>query len=102
MMRHGVVLRYAGAAGRDSPDPPTGRAPARALESWSAPSIDPFNQIIDELQAQYGLPCGPDLFTWFSEHPDELSDDGVHPNRTGYESINRLWAEAVALLYEAP
>ena len=34
-----------------------------------------------------------DPYTWFKEHPDELSDDGVHVNAKGAESWNRLWAD---------
>lgn len=34
-----------------------------------------------------------DAYTWFREHPDELSGDGIHVNAKGAESWNRLWAE---------
>ena len=34
-----------------------------------------------------------DAYTWFKEHPEELSPDGVHVNPQGAESWNRLWAE---------
>ena len=79
-----------------------GRVPilARIPYASSAHTTLPdFNAVIDALQVEYGLPCGPDLYTWFLEHPDELSNDGVHPNGDGYRSINRLWADAVGALY---
>lgn len=41
-----------------------------------------------------------DAYTWFKEHQDELSPDGVHVNPQGAESWNRLWAEkAGAVVY---
>ncbi len=41
-----------------------------------------------------------DAYTWFKEHPDQLSPDGVHVNAQGAESWNRLWAEkAGAVVY---
>ena len=41
---------------------------------------------------------GPDLYAWFSRHPDELRD-GIHPDDRGIVSIIRLWADAMAPLY---
>lgn len=56
---------------------------------------------IDELTTKNNLPKGPDFFEYFSKHPEELStSDGVHPNELGAASMHRLWAEAVAPLYE--
>jgi lysophospholipase L1-like esterase len=44
-----------------------------------------------------------DAYTWFKEHPEELSADGVHVNPTGAESWNRLWAErAGGVVYRKP
>lgn len=57
---------------------------------------------IDELTTKNNLPKGPDFFDYFSKHPEELSStDGVHPAEKGAASMHRLWAEAVAPLYEA-
>ncbi|MBN1611951.1 MAG: hypothetical protein JW940_35295 [Polyangiaceae bacterium] len=61
-------------------------------------TIPRFNDIIDRLQAKYELPCGPDLYGWFAAHPEQLGDC-VHPNQTGYEEMNRLWADAASVLY---
>jgi len=55
--------------------------------------------VIDEVTARNGLPSGPDLCTWFSAHPDELREDGVHPTDAGAQSINRLWYEALRPLW---
>ncbi len=80
-----------------------GRTPVLARIPHGAVShenVPLFNIIIDALQAEYDLPCGPDLFTWFYENADDaLGTDGVHPNNTGYSMINELWAEAASPLY---
>lgn len=57
-----------------------------------------FNEVIDEIRAEYQLPAGPDLYAWFLAHPDELRD-GLHPDDRGIVSMNRLWADAVDALY---
>lgn len=57
---------------------------------------------IDELTEKNNLPKGPDFFEYFSKHPEELSaSDGVHPAEKGAASMHRLWAEAMAPLYES-
>jgi lysophospholipase L1-like esterase len=80
-----------------------GRTPVLARiphGSTAHENVPEFNVIIDALQAEYDLPCGPDLFTWFYEHEDVgLSNDGVHPSGAGYLMLNELWAEAVSPLY---
>jgi lysophospholipase L1-like esterase len=60
-----------------------------------------LNEAIDRVTARNGLLPGPDLYAWFSAHPDELSRDGVHPSDAGNRSINRLWYEALEPLYDA-
>ena len=60
--------------------------------------IPRFNEAIDELRRVNALPRGPDLYAWFAQHPDELKD-GLHPSDAGIGSINRLWVEAVDVLY---
>jgi lysophospholipase L1-like esterase len=57
---------------------------------------------IDELVKKNGLVPGPDLYTWFLKHPEELKDDGIHPTIEGGASIQRFWAEAVYQLYASP
>ena len=61
-------------------------------------NIPKFNRVLDDLRAANALPAGPDLYSWFATHPEELRD-GVHPNDRGIVSTNRLWAEAVDALY---
>lgn len=54
-----------------------------------------YNAAIGRIIAVKGCKAGPDLFAWFQAHPDQLSMDNTHPNQTGFESINRLWAETL-------
>lgn len=62
-------------------------------------TLPEFNAVIDEVQVEYGLPCGPDLYGHFLEHPEQLKGDGVHPNAQGDAAINQLWAAAASPLY---
>lgn len=57
---------------------------------------------IDKLTKDNDLPAGPDFYSYFLEHPEELSaNDGVHPAEpAGGQAMHRLWAEAVAPLYK--
>ncbi len=34
-----------------------------------------------------------DFYTWFKEHPEELSSDGIHLNAQGEMSWGRIWVE---------
>jgi acyl-CoA thioesterase I len=65
-------------------------------------TLSEFNAVVDRLTRDYGLPCGPDLFTYFKKNPDELSADGVHPTDLGYQAMNGQWAKAVLPLYPEP
>jgi len=66
--------------------------PSRA--NWQ---IDPsFPLAVDTLRIKNNLVVGPDFDAWFRKHPEELNPDGVHPNAVGAQSIQRLWADAVA------
>jgi lysophospholipase L1-like esterase len=79
-----------------------GRVPvlARIPFSVETPTTMPqFNAIVDGISTAKGLPCGPDLYGWFRDHPEEVGPDGVHPTTTGYASINRLWAQAMSGQY---
>lgn len=55
-----------------------------------------YPRAIDSLAKRNGLIAGPDLDGWFRSHPWELNSDGVHPSAVGGQSIQRLWAEAMA------
>jgi lysophospholipase L1-like esterase len=57
--------------------------------------VQRLNGVIAQLTARNGLRPGPDLYTWFRDHPGELAADGIHPTPAGSLSINRLWFEAL-------
>ncbi|MGK3999932.1 GDSL-type esterase/lipase family protein [Sorangium sp. So ce1024] len=79
-----------------------GRVPVLARIPFSPDghheALDVFNQAIDELTQENGLLPGPDLHAYFEEHPEQL-DDQVHPGPAGRVAMNRLWADAVDVLY---
>lgn len=56
-----------------------------------------YNQMIDKLYNEYGSQIiqGVDFEAFFTEHPDYLSSDGVHPNDTGYAEMRKIWAETM-------
>lgn len=58
-----------------------------------------FEKAIDELTSTNNLIAGPDLYTWFLAHPDNLNTDGVHPNSDGAADIQRLWYLKLDSLY---
>lgn len=60
-----------------------------------------YLKCIDELTVQNNLIAGPDLYSWFSEYPEGLGSDGVHPNAAGAEKIQQLWAQKMDSLYKA-
>jgi lysophospholipase L1-like esterase len=68
-----------------------------AASGWQVHSD--FQKAINDLTASNNLIPGPDLYTWFLNHPSELNSDGVHPNAVGAASIQRLWAECIDGLY---
>jgi len=77
------------------------RVPILARIPWNnvSPNLAAFNAVVDKLQREYDLPCGPDLYTWFANHQTELGTDKVHPGPVGAVSIHRLYGEALLPLY---
>jgi len=61
-------------------------------------SLPMFNAVIDDLTSTNELPVGPDFYAYFMAHPDQLTDM-VHPNDMGQAAMNRLWAEAMRVVY---
>jgi lysophospholipase L1-like esterase len=96
-----------------------GKTPVLARAPFSGQArtaIADYNAIIQSLTAEFKLPCGPDLYTWFAEHQCPTGDAAVdqyndyttangalvHPSDAGKRSINRLYSEALLPLYPAP
>lgn len=54
-----------------------------------------YNAVIDELVAANDiLVTPPDFYTYFKQHPNQLSDD-LHPNGAGYQAMANLWFNAL-------
>jgi lysophospholipase L1-like esterase len=65
--------------------------------------IQEYNQVIDELVAQLKLDypssylnyTPPDFHSYFTANTEEMASDLIHPNGAGYQSMGRLWCEAL-------
>ncbi len=79
-----------------------GRVPVLARVPFSPEGdgalIREYNRAIEALEREQGLLPGPDLYAWFEAHPDQWTD-GALPGAAGRAAIQRLWAEAVDVLY---
>lgn len=97
------------------------RVPVLARIPWntvSPASVPLFNAVIDKLQQEFELPCGPDLYSVTMAHPEYIgatgtvqSDcavtyvgkDGVHPQTSAAKNaIQAAYAQAVFPLYPTP
>jgi lysophospholipase L1-like esterase len=62
-------------------------------------TVQQYNQVIDELvtdNAASGLVfVGPDFYSYFTAHPEQVSADGIHPNGTGYAAMAPLWKDSL-------
>jgi lysophospholipase L1-like esterase len=72
---------------------------ANATPASTHIGLPAYNDVVDALQAEFGLPCGPDLYELFAQAPSGLGGDGVHPNLVGYASMNAAWADRAQSLY---
>ena len=67
-----------------------------AEEPGVADYLDDYNAMIDKIYEEFPQVIkGPDFNTIMQEHPEYLSNDGVHPNGEGYEEMRRIWAETM-------
>ena len=65
--------------------------------------VQGYNQVIDELVGQlkadypssYLTYTPPDFHSHFTANQAEMSSDLIHPNGSGYQSMGRLWCEAL-------
>lgn len=74
------------------------KAPPYLANSTRDALVQQYNLVIDELVASNGLGYTPaDFHTWFVANPSEFSADGIHPTGAGYQSIARIWCEALNL-----
>lgn len=71
-------------------------------ESKAGWQVNPkFLQAIDELTQKNNLHPGPDFYSYFLAHPEQIASDGVHPNgdTKGGQAMHHLWADALSPLY---
>ena len=58
--------------------------------------LDEYNAMVHKIYEEYPeVIKGPDFDTFFREHPEYLSSDGVHPSSEGYAAMRQLWAETM-------
>lgn len=77
-------------------------APCGSAEPFPNPDQAPenitireYNKVIDELRAANGIKISaPKFYAHFRAHPEELADF-CHPNGVGYQSMARLWSNAL-------
>ena len=80
-----------------------GTIPAHLKRASQDAIIQTYNQVIDELMAQLRADYPADYLTFeppdfdghFTSNSQELGPDLVHPNGAGYQSMGRLWCEAL-------
>jgi acyl-CoA thioesterase I len=80
-------------------------------------NVDQFNAVIDRLQQEFELPCGPDLYGLVASHSEYVqgtalvtascavtySGDGVHPQSpAAKDALHRAYADAILPLYPSP
>ena len=68
----------------------------RIFDGTTRLGASPLTEVAGTLTASFttsGLALGPDLYSYFRDHPTALSADGVHPTDAGAQAINNLWAE---------
>lgn len=71
------------------------KVPYTTSPSIDIASIREYNVVVDELVAANKIAVTPpDFYAYFQKHPEELPD-GLHPNKTGYESMANLWFNAL-------
>ena len=71
-------------------------------ESKAGWQVNPkFLQAVDELTQKNDLHPGPDFYSYFLAHPEQIASDGVHPNgdTKGGQAMHHLWADALSPLY---
>lgn len=78
------------AKGDKGPVPPEENGSGPYVEKIYDPMIAKHCPAFFDKATQKGV---VDAYSWFKEHPEELSPDGIHVNKTGEISWNRLWAE---------
>ncbi len=64
--------------------------------------IRSLNAVVDQVTKSNGLMPGPDLYSLIRQHPEYLSDDGLHPNDAGAVALNAAWFQALKSSFGSP
>jgi lysophospholipase L1-like esterase len=63
--------------------------------NFSDVRIQQYNQAIDELVLENGIPVTPpDYYAWFQSHTSQL-EEGIHPTGVGFQSMANMWFNAL-------
>jgi len=80
------------------------KAPPYLADGNRNATVAQYNLVIDELvtnglkvdyPSSYVGYIPPDFHSYFTANPAEMSSDGIHPDGVGYQSMARLWCEAL-------
>jgi lysophospholipase L1-like esterase len=79
------------------------KIPPYLKDSMRNARVQEFNMVIDELVTQLKIDypslylsyTPPDFHSHFTANQAEISSDLIHPNGSGYQSMGRLWCEAL-------
>ena len=83
----------------------SGKIPVVPTIPWSREATHARNlpglnaQILALYRAEPRVVPGPDLYTFFHDHPELISADGVHPTDAGYAALRGQWAAMARRLY---
>ena len=57
--------------------------------------LQSYNSVVDELVSENNISVTPpDFHSYFEAHPTEFAD-ALHPNGIGYQSMARIWSQAL-------
>jgi len=80
------------------------KAPPYLANATRNAAVAQYNLVIDELvtnglkvdyPSSYVGYVPPDFYSYFTANPTEMASDGIHPLGVGYQSMARLWCEAL-------
>jgi lysophospholipase L1-like esterase len=68
---------------------------ALGKKSYLNSMLQEYNLVVDELVSENNIRIvPPDFYTFFKNHPEQIADC-LHPNGIGYQSMAKLWHDAL-------
>ena len=77
------------------------KTPPRLGRSGQSATIRGYNLRVNELVADFAVThpgmvaVGPDFYEHFTDNPDGMDPDNVHPNGLGYSRMGQLWSDVL-------